>query len=100
MADVPESRDDTMANAVIRGSADAIGAVDIEQLTTVWDPAARRMFGWPAGEVYHRNPPIVPDELQAEHNAALERTREGGQISKVTRRIHRDGRLIDVRIDT
>jgi len=100
MADVPESLHETTADAVIRCSADAIVAVDAEHLTTVWNPAAERMFGWPSDEVYGQDPPIIPDELQAEHNAVLERTREGGQISKVTRRIHRDGRLIDVRIDT
>jgi PAS domain S-box-containing protein len=98
---------DPIARAVIECAADAIVAVDERSRVTVWNPAAERMFGWPAHEVLGRVPPIVPDELKAEHNAVLERllTRragesESGQISIATRRFHRDGSLIDVRIDT
>ncbi|MFI0480603.1 PAS domain-containing protein [Actinomadura sp. 9N215] len=104
---------DPIARAVIESAADAIVAVDQRHRVTVWNPAAERMFGWTAEEMVGRVPPIVPDELKAEHNAVQERllTRrtgaaddpaeaEGGQISIATRRFHRDGRLIDVRIDT
>jgi PAS domain S-box-containing protein len=88
------------AHAVVQCAADAIVAVDHQLAATVWNPAAERMFGWRADEVLGQVPPIVPDELEAEHNAVLERVRAGGQISIATRRFHRDGRLIDVRIDT
>ncbi|WP_243710926.1 PAS domain-containing protein [Actinomadura sp. KC216] len=108
---------DPIARAVIESAADAIVAVDQRHRVTVWNPAAERMFGWTAEEMVGRVPPIVPHELKAEHNAVQERllTRraagtdqlaegesegEGGQISIATRRFHRDGRLIDVRIDT
>ncbi|MUN41152.1 sensor histidine kinase [Actinomadura litoris] len=98
---------DPIARAVIESAADAIVAVDQRHRVTVWNPAAERMFGWSAKEMVGRVPPIVPDELKAEHNAVQERllTRrpgegENGQISIATRRFHQDGRLIDVRIDT
>ncbi len=98
---------DPIARAVIESAADAIVAVDQRHRVTVWNPAAERMFGWTAEEMVGRVPPIVPDELKAEHNAVQERllTRragegDSGQISIATRRFHRDGRLIDVRIDT
>lgn len=98
---------DPIARAVIESAADAIVAVDQRHRVTVWNPAAERMFGWTAQEMVGRVPPIVPDELKAEHNAVQERllTRragegDSGQISFATRRFHRDGRLIDVRIDT
>ncbi|MFC9972005.1 PAS domain-containing protein [Spirillospora sp. NPDC127200] len=97
---------DPIARAVIESAADAIVAVDHRYRVTVWNPAAERMFGWSAAEMVGRVPPIVPDELKAEHNAVQERllTRRNGdgsgQISIATRRFHRDGRLIDVRIDT
>src|SRR5262249_17924794 len=39
----------------------------------------------------------IPEEYTAEHRAVLERVREGGHISFATRRLHRDGRLIDTR---
>jgi PAS domain S-box-containing protein len=86
--------------AVVECAADAIVAVDRDFAVTVWNPAAERMFGWSAAEVIGRVPPIVPDELQAEHHAVLERVRAGGQVSIATRRLHRASRLIDVRIDT
>ncbi|RFU43634.1 PAS domain-containing protein [Actinomadura logoneensis] len=98
---------DPIARAVIESAADAIVAVDHEHRVTVWNPAAERMFGWTAAEMTGRVPPIVPDELTAEHNAVQERllTRrpgEGdtGRISIATRRFCRNGTLIDVRIDT
>lgn len=98
---------DPILRAVIECAADAIVAVDHSFRVTVWNPAAERMFGWRAQEVLGRVPPIVPDELKAEHNAVQERllTRragegDSGQISIATRRFHRDGSLIDVRIDT
>ena len=53
----------------------------------LWNPAAERMFGWTAAEVIGLEPPIIPEELKAEHNAVLERVRGGGQISFATRRI-------------
>ncbi len=85
---------------MVECAADAIVAVDPDFAVTVWNPAAERMFGWSAAEVVGKPAPIVPDELQAEHHAVLERVRAGGHVSIATRRLHRDGRLIDVRIDT
>ncbi|GAA2098192.1 PAS domain S-box protein [Actinomadura alba] len=100
MTNVQGDVHDPIVRAVIECAADAIVAVDPDFAVTVWNPAAERMFGWSAGDVLGKVPPIVPDELKAEHNAVLERIREGGQISIATRRFHRDGHLIDVRIDT
>src|SRR5258707_8863140 len=57
------------------------------------------MCGCPAGGVLGWEPPIIPEELQSEHNAVLERVRSGGQISFATRRACKDGSLIDLRID-
>ncbi|POM26195.1 Alkaline phosphatase synthesis sensor protein PhoR [Actinomadura rubteroloni] len=92
---------DPIARAVIQSAADALVAVDERSRVTVWNPAAERMFGFTAEEVMGRAAPIVPRELNAEHNAVLERllTRPG-RISIATRRRRRDGDLIDVRIDT
>ncbi|WP_018654282.1 PAS domain-containing sensor histidine kinase [Actinomadura flavalba] len=96
---------DPIARAVLESAADAIIAVDHRSRVTVWNPAAERMFGWSAAEMTGRVPPLVPDELKAEHNAVQERllTRpsgDGGRISIATRRFRKDGGLIDVRIDT
>ena len=98
----PEVRNtvDATARAVIECAADAIVAFGTDRTVLLWNPAAERMFGWAAAEVTGLEPPIIPEELKAEHNAVLERVRGGGQISFATRRIRRDGGMLDVRIDT
>jgi PAS domain S-box-containing protein len=90
---------DATARAVIESAADAIVAFSTDRTVLLWNPAAERMFGWPAAEVLGLEPPIIPEEMQAEHNAVLERVRSGGQISFATRRARSDGTLIDLRID-
>ena len=94
-----QNRVDATAWAVIESAADAIVAFSTDRSVLLWNPAAERMFGWPAGEVLGLEPPIIPEELQSEHNAVLERVRSGGQISFATRRACKDGTLIDLRID-
>ena len=88
------------ARAVIESAADAIVAFGTDRTVLLWNPAAERMFGWSASEIIGVEPPIIPEELKAEHNAVLERVRGGGQISFATRRIRKDGSVLDVRIDT
>ncbi|MDX6742082.1 PAS domain S-box protein [Actinocorallia sp. A-T 12471] len=89
------------ARAVLASAADPIVAVDEAGRVTLWNPAAERLFGWSAEEIAGRVPPIVPDELTAEHHAVLERVRSvGSHVSIGTRRRTRARDLIDVRIDT
>ena len=94
-----QDRVDATAWAVIESAADAIVAFSTDRNVLLWNPAAERMFGWPAGEVLGLEPPTIPEELKSEHNAVLERVRSGGQISFATRRACKDGTLIDLRID-
>lgn len=89
-----------LARAVLAGSPDAIVALDRDLAVLSWNAAAERLFGWPASDLLGRRAPIVPDELMAEHNAVLERVRAGGRVSLTTKRLHRDGRLLDLRVDT
>jgi len=98
----PEERArlDATARAVIDSAADAIVAYDTDRAVMLWNPAAERMFGWAASEVIGLQPPTIPEEHVAEHNAVFERVRGGGQISFATRRIRKDGAMLDVRIDT
>src|ERR1700689_1414407 len=99
-AETINNRTDATARAVIECAADAIVAFGIDRTVMLWNPAAERMFGWTAPEVVGLEPPIIPEELKAEHNAVLERVRGGGQISFATRRIRKDSTAIDLRIDT
>ena len=95
-----QDRVDATARAVIECAADAIVAFSTDHTVLLWNPAAERMFGWAAQEVLGTEPPIIPEELKAEHNAVLERIRGGGQVSFATRRACKDGSLLDLRIDT
>ncbi len=101
---VASSRDrvriDATARAVIECAADAIIAFGRDRRVTLWNPAAERMFGWKASEVVGLDLAFIPEELKAEHNAVLEHVASGGQVSFATRRIRKDGALLDVRIDT
>jgi PAS domain S-box-containing protein len=90
---------DRAARAVIECAADAIIAIAPNRSVSLWNPAAERLFGWTAAEVIGLEPQFVPDELQAEHNAVLERVASGGQVSFATRRRHKDGTMVDLRID-
>jgi PAS domain S-box-containing protein len=93
-------RADATARAVIESAPDAIVAFDTDRTVLLWNPAAERMFGWTAAEATGLEPRIIPEELEAEHNAVLERVRSGGPVSFATRRRHKDGGTVDVRIDT
>jgi PAS domain S-box-containing protein len=99
-AETINNRTDATARAVIECAADAIVAFGTDRTVLLWNPAAERMFGWTAAQVVGLEPPIIPEELKAEHNAVLERVRGGGQISFATRRIRKDSTVIDLRIDT
>jgi PAS domain S-box-containing protein len=92
-------RIDSTARAVIECAADAILALGPDRTITLWNPAAERLFGWRAAEVVGLKPPFVPEELLAEHNAVLERVASGGQVSFATRRLRKDGSVLDLRID-
>ncbi|HYK28708.1 MAG TPA: PAS domain S-box protein, partial [Streptosporangiaceae bacterium] len=92
-------RIDAVARTVLECAADAIIAIGADRRVNIWNPAAERLFGWSAEEVVGLEPPFVPAELLAEHNAVLERVASGGQVSFATRRSCRDGSVVDVRID-
>lgn len=92
--------DDEIARAVLASSPNAVIALDRDQTVLVWNRAAERLFGWSAEEMLGRRAPIVPGELTAEHNAVLERVRTGGQVSLGTKRLRRDGTVLDLRVDT
>jgi PAS domain S-box-containing protein len=93
-------RIDATARAVIECAPDAIIVFGTDRTVTLWNPAAERLFGWKASEVVGLELSFIPEELKAEHNAVLEHVASGGQVSFATRRIRKDGSLLDLRVDT
>src|SRR6266581_2094950 len=95
-----QARIDATARAVIDCAPGPVLALGRDRAICVWNSAAERMFGWTAAEVLGLEPPIIPRELRAEHNAVLERTASGGPVSLATRRISKAGEMLDLRMDT
>jgi two-component system, NarL family, sensor histidine kinase UhpB len=79
-------------------SGDGISIQDMEGCITYWNPAAERMFGWPAAEIVGRSGMlIVPPERHDEVRAHTEILRGRGIVDHVeTQRLARDGRHIEV----
>jgi PAS domain S-box-containing protein len=70
--------------------------VALDGTVVIWNRAAEQLFGWSASEAVGKPNPIVPPELRlqsAELSAALAR---GERRMIETRRLARDGRVIDV----
>jgi PAS domain S-box-containing protein len=91
---------DATARAILHCAPDPVIALGQDRTVRLWNPAAEAMFGWTAADVIGLELPIIPGELQAEHNAVLERTAGGGPVCLATRRMRKDGEVLDLRVDT
>ncbi|MFT4922157.1 MAG: PAS domain S-box-containing protein [Haloarculaceae archaeon] len=79
----------------------AIVTLDEDGTVTEWSGTAEEMFGWERSEVVGDPHPIVPDDRRAEFEAHLQQVTGGEMLSGVeTRRQHRDGSLVDVRLSS
>lgn len=84
--------------AIVESSDDAIISKDLNGRITSWNAGAERLFGYSAAEMMGRFfLDIVPPELADEDHSILSRMRRGEYIAHLeTRRLHKDGRSIDV----
>jgi PAS domain S-box-containing protein len=84
--------------AAVEFSEDAIITKTLDGIVTAWNPAAERMFGYPAQEMIGQSIEIiVPDDRRGELHGILGRLRGGEHVPPFeTVRIRRDGRRIDV----
>ncbi|MFL6211098.1 MAG: PAS domain S-box protein [Pyrinomonadaceae bacterium] len=87
--------------ALIQASPLAIFVLDTDGHIKLWNPAAERIYGWRAQEVLGHTLPTIPvgreEELRRIHQAAV-----AGHnfVNYETRRVRKDGTLIDVSIST
>jgi two-component system, cell cycle sensor histidine kinase and response regulator CckA len=87
--------------ALFDASPLAICSVTLDGEVRSWNRAAERLFGWRADEVVGRPLPTIPPHLLGEHRGLRERALSGNPFTDVeTKRLHRDGRLLDVSIST
>lgn len=86
--------------AIVDSSDDAIISKNLNGIIATWNPAAERMFGYTEAEAVGRPITIIiPFDLFEEEADIIRRLRLGGSIEHFeTRRIARDGRMLDVSV--
>lgn len=88
--------DDTLA-AIIRNSPIAIMALDPNQRVMMCNPAAERMFGWPADEIIGRPYSLIPKEQRRQFSRLWAELKAGKIVAdREVQRRRRDGTLLDV----
>lgn len=86
--------------AIVESSDDAIISKNLDGVITSWNPAAERLYGYPAEEAIGQSKTfVIPPDQSEELLSTLRRIRNGERIAHYeTRRIRKDGTLIDVSI--
>ncbi|RZN31837.1 PAS domain S-box protein [Bradyrhizobium sp. Leo121] len=85
-------------SAVVESSNDAIITKSLDGTITAWNPAAERLFGYPAAVAVGQHIDlIVPPDNRGEVNDILKRIRSGEKLAQYeTQRLHKSGKPIDV----
>ncbi|MWV47615.1 PAS domain S-box protein [Paenibacillus sp. HJL G12] len=87
--------------SIIQQTADAIHTVDWSGRVIQVNKAFENLYGWKSDEVLGRRMKIVPDFLEEEELQKLTALRQGEQLPPTeTRRLRRDGSLVEVSIST
>jgi PAS domain S-box-containing protein len=86
--------------AIVESSGDAIISKDLNGIITSWNPAAERLYGYPAEEAIGRSKSLViPPDQPEELSGILRRIKNGERIEYYeTRRVRKDGTILDVSI--
>jgi PAS domain S-box-containing protein len=86
--------------AIVRSSDDAIMSLDSELRITTWNSGAEAVYGYSAEEVLGKSSDVlIPPDATLESRELREQTVVGGKVNRYqTRRLHKDGSLIDVAI--
>jgi PAS domain S-box-containing protein len=86
--------------AIIASSDDAIISKTLESVITSWNDSARRIFGYTAEEMIGESIyKLIPPDRFEEEPQILARIRSGDRVEHFeTKRLTRDGRLIDVSV--
>lgn len=85
-------------SAIVESSDDAIVTKDLQGIILSWNPAAERMFGYPAEEAIGQSIRIIiPDDRQDEEDAVLDRIRRGQRVDHYeTIRRRKDGSTLPI----
>jgi PAS domain S-box-containing protein len=88
----------SLLSAIIDSSDDAIVSKTLDGVIMSWNPAAERMFGYPAAEAIGQSIRlIIPAERQAEEDFVLRQIRRGEKVDHFdTIRQTKDGRRLNI----
>lgn len=83
---------------IAQQSSDAIMIHDLDGRVSYWNPAAERLFGFPAADIVGQSVRLItPQDREGELATQSERLRARGMIDHLeTRRRTRDGRELDI----
>ncbi len=88
-------------SVLIQASPLAIFVLDTVGNVSLWNPAAREMFGWDETEVLHRPFPLVPKGKEEAFRTAFEDALQGKLVTDYeTRQQKKDGSPIDINVWT
>jgi len=86
---------------LLEASPDPIAVYDMEGKATYVNPAFIETFGWPSQELLGKRIDFVPEESWPETRVAIARMLRGERIQSFeTRRLTKDGRLLDVQLSS
>ncbi|MEX2617192.1 MAG: PAS domain S-box protein [Alphaproteobacteria bacterium] len=85
--------------AILDATPLAIEALDTEMRVTLWTRAAEEMYGWMEAEVLGKAPQNIPESERDGFVETAERARRSRSVEVYeTKRMHRDGHPIDIRL--
>lgn len=84
--------------SIVETSDDAILSLNLDGIILSWNAAATRLFGYSAAEIVGRSTtPLLPADRLGEEGEIIDRLKKGERVEHYeTRRVAKDGRLIDV----
>jgi PAS domain S-box-containing protein len=86
------------SDALVETSPVAIATLDLRGTVVGWNPGAERLFGYTQAEAIGRalEELVATPEIRQEVRAAIRQTLKEGRIRAITRRVRKDGTLVDV----
>lgn len=100
LASLDLQRQKQFYETLVRNSPIAILTLSLDQRIVACNPAFEEMFGYRQSDIlgYDLDSLISPADLIEESQALTERVKAGEIVHQVTKRLHKDGSLIDVEV--
>jgi PAS domain S-box-containing protein len=101
-SELAEARRRLQLESLVEISPVAIVVMDADERVTGWNPAAAELFGYsPQEAIGHLIDDLVLNEdLRREGRDVTHEARERGRADRITRRVRKDGELVDVTAST